>query len=228
MTTEHTQPNRERTQTRAVGALLCLMALLLGSLALTTPASAEPADCGDAIDNDGDGLTDYPEDPGCTEAQDNDETDPAPECSDGIDNDGDGAADFPEDTACDSPDDGAEGYYCPYAYSTSASSSSSCFAANLTIRFDPERSVFAGKVAVARRDCKRGAEVVVRERRPGKDIALGSVLSGRRGVWRLPISGPLRGNFYAKALPHEVLSSSGVLFTCPGDRSVTIRVRYRG
>ncbi|MDF1563569.1 MAG: MopE-related protein [Deltaproteobacteria bacterium] len=37
--------------------------------------------CADGIDNDGDGLTDFPDDPGCLDAVDNDEQDP-PECID--------------------------------------------------------------------------------------------------------------------------------------------------
>jgi len=49
------------------------------------------SDCQDGIDNDGDGLIDYPADPGCTSAADLSER---PECSDGLDNDGDGAIDF--------------------------------------------------------------------------------------------------------------------------------------
>jgi len=36
------------------------------------------AQCSDGIDNDGDGLIDFPADPGCTDANDNDETDPLP------------------------------------------------------------------------------------------------------------------------------------------------------
>jgi hypothetical protein len=32
--------------------------------------------CSDGIDNDGDTLTDFPSDPGCLSAIDNDETDP--------------------------------------------------------------------------------------------------------------------------------------------------------
>ncbi len=55
--------------------------------------------CADGQDNDGDGKTDYPDDPGCTSPFDPDETD-VPQCSDGADNDNDGAADFPADTSC--------------------------------------------------------------------------------------------------------------------------------
>lgn len=58
--------------------------------------NAAPAACADGRDNDADGLVDFPADPGCGSAADNDETDPValPACSDGIDNDGDGKIDF--------------------------------------------------------------------------------------------------------------------------------------
>ena len=57
-----------------------------------------PPQCSDGIDNDGDGLVDYPADLGCTSKNDNTEAPnppppPAPQCSDGIDNDGDGLID---------------------------------------------------------------------------------------------------------------------------------------
>ena len=42
------------------------------------------AQCEDGIDNDADGLTDFPADPGCIDALDNDETDPPPVPTDGI------------------------------------------------------------------------------------------------------------------------------------------------
>jgi predicted phosphodiesterase len=48
-------------------------------------------ECSDGIDNDGDGLVDYPEDPSCRNA-DTALEDAA--CQDGIDNDGDGLIDF--------------------------------------------------------------------------------------------------------------------------------------
>lgn len=52
------------------------------------------ASCSDGSDNDGDGLVDYPADPGCADAADTTETDPALPCDDGIDNDADGLVDF--------------------------------------------------------------------------------------------------------------------------------------
>ena len=72
-------------------------------LAVTT----RPA-CNDGIEDDGDGLTDFPNDPGCASANDLDERSPALVCDDGADNDGDGLIDFPADPGCSSPLDTTE------------------------------------------------------------------------------------------------------------------------
>lgn len=72
------------------------------------PGGGDPQ-CSDGIDNDGDGLIDYPADPGCDDPLDNSEADTPPggpgdddpitECNDGFDNDGDGLIDD-EDPGC--------------------------------------------------------------------------------------------------------------------------------
>ncbi len=69
-----------------------------------------PAQCADLLDNDADGLVDYPDEPGCAGPDDDDETDPdeLPECADGLDNDGDGSFDFPDDAYCESAADDEE------------------------------------------------------------------------------------------------------------------------
>ena len=75
------------------------------------PGEATPlAQCADGQDNDADGLTDYPADPGCSSVTDNDETDPLPsaQCADGIDNDADGLTDYPADPGCSSASDNDE------------------------------------------------------------------------------------------------------------------------
>ena len=45
----------------------------IGSVSTLTPAQAqsEPPQCSDGIDNDGDGYTDFPDDPQCNDASDN-------------------------------------------------------------------------------------------------------------------------------------------------------------
>jgi formylglycine-generating enzyme required for sulfatase activity len=58
---------------------------------------ARASDCDDALDNDGDGYIDYPDDPGCRMASWPFE-DPA--CDDGVDNDGDTFVDYPDDPGC--------------------------------------------------------------------------------------------------------------------------------
>jgi hypothetical protein len=74
----------------------------------TPPPAA--AVCDDDQDNDGDGLTDFPNDPGCLSATDNDEANaPTPaQCNDTIDNDGDGLNNFPNDPGCSSATDNDE------------------------------------------------------------------------------------------------------------------------
>lgn len=73
------------------------------------------AHCTDGDDNDGDGLIDFPEEPGCASALDDDEADtcPAgascPACSNGQDDDGDGNTDYPDDADCRAASQASEG-----------------------------------------------------------------------------------------------------------------------
>ena len=75
---------------------------------------AEPLPaCSDSMDNDEDELIDYPLDPGCTHAEDDDEADPElPECDDNEDNDGNGTEDSPDDPGCADPGDPREYSVC--------------------------------------------------------------------------------------------------------------------
>lgn len=73
------------------------------------PKAAPAAACADGQDNDGDGLIDYPNDPGCDSAADDDEYNAPPAaCADGQDNDGDGLVDYPNDPGCESAADNDE------------------------------------------------------------------------------------------------------------------------
>ncbi len=70
--------------------------------------------CSDGDDNDGDGMTDFPEDPGCI--SDVDETEDSlasPQCGDGRDNDNDGSIDYPTDPGCFAPQQDDEVDDCP-------------------------------------------------------------------------------------------------------------------
>jgi hypothetical protein len=62
-------------------------------------------ECSDGVDNDGNGLVDYPEDPLCESASDPAER---PQCEDRADNDGDGRSDYPADPGCRSTLDNSE------------------------------------------------------------------------------------------------------------------------
>ncbi|MBL0213704.1 MAG: hypothetical protein IPQ07_07465 [Myxococcales bacterium] len=70
--------------------------------------------CDDGIDNDGDGMIDFPEDPGCISASDETEdSSPSPACSDGRDNDNDNLIDYPADPGCFAPQQDDEKDDCP-------------------------------------------------------------------------------------------------------------------
>jgi len=66
----------------------------LGVFAVAPPPGPGWPACSDGIDNDGDGLVDYPMDPGCSSPTDDSELDATHPCDDGIDNDGDGFVDW--------------------------------------------------------------------------------------------------------------------------------------
>jgi hypothetical protein len=76
----------------------------------TNPTKWAPCclQCGDGLDNDGDGRVDLA-DPGCQSEADPREAsqpdDPAPICSNGLDDDGDGITDFPLDPGCSAAGD---------------------------------------------------------------------------------------------------------------------------
>jgi hypothetical protein len=96
------------------GTLVLLLVGVVG-VTLSHKAQADTAtvsvevvlyECSDGIDNDFDGQVDFPNDPGCESASDDDETDP--QCLDGIDNDGDGLVDYPADPGCSAATDDDE------------------------------------------------------------------------------------------------------------------------
>jgi hypothetical protein len=105
------------TLIRAIVPVLAVLVMLGAAVAISqsSPASADPPlRCSDGVDNDGDGKTDYPEDPGCTSPSDRNESDetdpddppdPPAQCADGADNDGDTRTDYPDDPGCASTAD---------------------------------------------------------------------------------------------------------------------------
>lgn len=72
-----------------------------------------PAECANGVDDDIDGLIDYPADTACASAAGTDETASASvACSDGTDNDSDGATDYPADGGCTGAGDASEVAQC--------------------------------------------------------------------------------------------------------------------
>lgn len=73
-----------------------LTSLFVVSFLLILTVAAAPKKCNNNIDDDNDGLTDWPADPGCSTRNDNGETSPSLVCDNGADamNDADALADF--------------------------------------------------------------------------------------------------------------------------------------
>ena len=97
----------------AVLATGCRVDTEVGSNLLVRDAAPPDADlpaCLDNHDNDGDGLADFPDDPGCADYLDADETDPAvpPACWNRADDDTDLVIDFPLERGCLSAADNDE------------------------------------------------------------------------------------------------------------------------
>jgi len=77
-----------------------------------SPACRIEDECQNGVDDDGDGRTDYPADPGCSSAADFLETSASRVCDDGLDNDSDGFVDVPDDPGCQSPTSALENPQC--------------------------------------------------------------------------------------------------------------------
>ena len=94
--------------------------------------------CNDGEDNDGDGLIDFPNDPGCMYDMDDSEVSPdvTPECADGIDNDGDNALDYADgdtgDVDCFSASDNTEAAVCDLVNAVQEISGSASFYVDTT------------------------------------------------------------------------------------------------
>lgn len=103
-----------RTPLLVLGLSLLLTACGGGGDNNNKTMTTDKPQCSDGIDNDGDGLIDFPDDPGCVGENDESEDSlPSPQCSDGRDNDGDGKTDFPEDPGCSSMHQDSETDDCP-------------------------------------------------------------------------------------------------------------------
>lgn len=88
--------------------------------------------CNDGVDNDGDGYTDYPADPSCTDTADDTESPyDYTQCNNGIDDDGDGYTDYPADPSCTSATDTSE-----YPKDSTSYGEDSCLAAEFCLLKD--------------------------------------------------------------------------------------------
>jgi large repetitive protein len=109
------------TWIRSLAVVVAVVSLVSCGDNFEGPPDAPPKPaCSDGRDNDGDGLYDFPDDPGCeSPTSDREDAPIRPQCSDNRDNDGDGLIDYPNDPGCllpesaDEEDDCPDGPFCP-------------------------------------------------------------------------------------------------------------------
>jgi RTX calcium-binding nonapeptide repeat (4 copies) len=180
-----------------------------------TPEPA--AECDNGVDDDGDGLADHPEDPGCAHPADptEDRTDD-PNCNDGIDNDGDGSVDYPEDFyGCFSLEDETELDQCVF-----------CPDPSVTIEHRPRRSAFTGEVLDFERPrCATGRRVVLKKYTDGRFRAIARDRTNKRGVWSIAGFTNPTGRFVAQATRKHYVISGGEPVTCEPLRSRVLHIR---
>ena len=214
--------------------------------ATTASPTATPAQCSDAVDNDGDGKIDHPADPGCQNPNDTSESpDPTPptatptptpspgaaQCEDGVDNDGDGKIDHPADPGCENPKDTTESpdptpAPTPSPTPTGGGGEDTFVASAVSIRHRvTPRHVFKGGVAAGLPRCEPGRRVVVKKVRDGRDLIVGRDRTNDRGKWRVPHDVGGRGRYYAVATRRALDAPGDRMIICRRDRSATIRVR---
>jgi glucose/sorbosone dehydrogenase len=103
---------RSRTSVVLLAGVAIAFAIVATSCGSSRPPQTRPQ-CSNGVDDDRDGRTDFPSDPGCDSTFDDSESpDPPvppvatrPACSDGLDNDNDGPIDYPADPGCTSATD---------------------------------------------------------------------------------------------------------------------------
>ena len=122
------------------------------------------------IDDDEDGWTDYPFDPGCDVRGDRDETDPAEPttCLDGQDNDGDGLS---EDDGEDSADDFVQ-IFAPTAVSAWGRCAEMCHAGLTNTTLDAEPARLAKKRDVEIRPVRESGDPDVRPPTTARRLSL--------------------------------------------------------
>lgn len=92
----------------------------------------------------------------------------------------------------------------------------------VTIRHNDAKEQFQGRVLSDRRSCIRNREVVVVERKPGRNTVVGADQTNDVGFWKVEKRNP-NGRFFARVL-RRARGSGDHLHVCRADRSETIRV----
>jgi len=96
----------EKSNNDRVWEIIVIVITLVAISFVVSAGYREPKECSDGVDNDLDGLIDFPKDTNCESEKDHYES--IEHCQDRIDNDKDGFIDYPNDDDCNSENDMSE------------------------------------------------------------------------------------------------------------------------
>jgi len=163
------------------------------------------AQCNDGKDNDGDGMIDFPDDPGCTSAEDDSEdSQAAPQCKDGRDNDGDGKIDFPDDPGCYAPNQDDEKDDCPDGPQCPQCSNGKDDDMNGATDYPQDQGCLAASDTDEYTDNPQacGANVLIKKLPPNGHVANGMLTSGTSQLSSMMCGGPGTEDVYELRVQH--------------------------
>jgi len=160
-------------------------------------------ECSDTIDNDGDGLIDFPDDPECDNSSDDSES-PLKACEDGIDNDGDSLIDFPDDPGCASAVDDNE------QNSNSSGSSGNSGGSGSSGSSGAGPSVSVTSVSFSGRAYPLSSVSVLKD-----GVLVATTIAGPDAIFSITLSNLSSGNFSFSVFSEDSKKRRSTLFTFP-------------
>lgn len=171
-------------------------------------------ECQNGIDDEGDGLKDYPKDPECSTYNDENESHSPPgppECEDGLDNEGGGEVDYPADPDCTHERDDTE-------YPLCTLNGAHCDG----IILHKDRGWLTGAIGDQPSACMNGRPILIKKQREGRDAIKTYDQSNPDGYFRVLIKDRWKGKFYAVGPKWNVPQSED---TCGRKISNIVRIR---
>ena len=180
-----------------------------------------PTECVDEYDDDGDGLEDYPDDPGCSSRADNSEY-PDDSDGDGLNDAHDNCPEADNLEQRDRDHDG-RGNACDACPRLPAESPNGCPKVERSLTVDYARGAFRGRLSARKAACRKDQYVTVWQKvgavGGGDDVQHGDDTTNRRGRY-VVVEPRSPGKYYSRA-EGDTISTAG---NCRPARSAVVAV----